>query len=141
MPTTLELSVVELLDELRSRDVTLEVNESKLRVRSRSTLSDADRLLIRENKAELLRVLGTVGPTVPDVIRHQETILAERLPTSVEIWDECGIANLVAVARQAGLCLERRPNGLMIDGPSSPTELRRLLREQGLGIMEYLGRN
>lgn len=138
MPTTLDLSPAELINELYSRGIMLEANGSKLRIRSRSTLTVADRLTICERKLELLRVLGNDVHAVQEVTRHQEKIPIPCFSTTVESWDERGIANLVAVARQAGFCLEYDSTGLTIEGPSTPTELRRLLREQAAGIARSL---
>ncbi len=140
MPATLTLSAVELVNELRSRGVMLHVNGSKLRVSSRSALTDTDRSLIREHKPELLRLLDTAVHASPEVTCHRETIPAECFSATLESWDERAVANLVAVARQAGLRLEYDSTALMIEGPSSPTELRRLLREQGAGVVVFLQR-
>lgn len=138
MPTTHDFSAAELINELRSRGIVLHVNGSKLQASSQSPLTDCDRLLIREHKAELLRLLDMVGDAAPEVIRHQEAIPVECFSTTVESWDERGIANLVAIARQAGIRLEHDSTTLMIDGPSTPIELHRLLREQAAGIMLLL---
>lgn len=140
MPATLTLSAAELVNELRSRGVMLQVNGSKLRVSSRSALTDSDRLLIREHKPELLHVLDTVIHAAPEVTQHRETIPAECFSATIESWNERGIANLVAVARQAGLSLEFDSTALTIDGAASPAELRRLLREQAAGVVVFLQR-
>ncbi len=66
MPATLTLSADELVNQLRARGVTLQVNGSKLRASSRSTLTDADRSLIREHKAELVAWLAAADNS-PDV--------------------------------------------------------------------------
>ena len=131
-------SAAELISQLRIRGFTLTVDGSKLSVSPGSLLADLDRSLIREHKTELLRLLDKIGDAAPDVARHQETILVECFSTTVERWDERGIANLVAVARQAGLRLEHDSTALTIDGPSSPTELCRLLREQAAGVVLLL---
>ena len=138
MLTALTESAAELVHRFCSRGFTLTVKGPNLSVSPGSKLTDADRLLIREHKAALLRVLGTVVHTVPEVTRHKETIPADCLSTTSERWDECGIANLVAVARQASLCLDYDSTALTIEGPSSPAELRRLLREQAAGIAMFL---
>lgn len=145
MPPTLPFrnrvtSAAELIRQLCGRGIALNVDGSRLFVSPRSSLTDADRLLICEHKPELLRLLGAVVQPAPEVTQHRETIPAECFSTTVESWDERGIANLVAVARKAGLRLECDCTALMIDGPSSPTELRRLLREHAAGIAILLQR-
>ena len=138
MLATLIVSAAEVVNRFRLRDFTLSIVGGKLSVSPASKLSRDDRLLIRQRKPELLRVLGNDVDAAPEVTRHQATISIECFSTTVESWDERGIANLVAVARQAGFCLEYDSTGLTIEGPSTPTELRRLLREQAAGIARLL---
>lgn len=91
-----------------------------------------------EHNAALFHLPNAGCRLLLNVSLHRERILVTEFSTFSECWDERGIGNLLQVARRAGFDFVSDPAGLTIVGPTIPTELLRLIREQAGGIVTFL---
>ncbi|MCX7421254.1 MAG: hypothetical protein NT013_17165 [Planctomycetia bacterium] len=120
-------------------DAELTVSGTQLYAKPKPLLTDNDQEMIRNHKGRILSILDDS----PDHSRQERMSLSAggslvKAVPGAEPWKENELLNLLAIARRAGFKFEVLRNELVVNGPSGPVELRRLVREQAVGLAGVL---
>ena len=129
------MTITALLDLLTVRGVSVRVDGDRVFCRAtRGKVGEDVLVLVRQNKRELIRFLNLSNNGM-----RTERLKLVGESCGIEPWDQHGLENLLAVARQAGFQFEIGHGELAVCGPEPPGELWRLIREQAGGLAGLLG--